>query len=73
MPVIVSEKGNRLRIQIQIGTGPLGDPITRTLTFSNVKPNAPHQSVYDVATAIAGVIDYPVMGYTLEEDKDLTE
>ncbi len=73
MPVLVSEKVNRLRIQIQIGTDPEGNPITRTLTFGNVKTSAAHQDIYDVAVLIGGACAYPVLSYTLEEDKDLTE
>ncbi|NSW77344.1 MAG: DUF1659 domain-containing protein [Candidatus Atribacteria bacterium] len=73
MPVIVSEKVNRLRIQIQIGTDPEGNPITRTLAFGNVKTSASHQDIYDVAVLIGGACEYPVLSYTLEEDKDLTE
>lgn len=73
MTVLVSEKGNRLRIQIQVGTDSEGNPITRTLTFGNIKVNAAHQDVYDVATLLGGACQYPVLSYTLEEDKDLTE
>lgn len=73
MPVIVSEKTNRLRLAVQVGTDAEGKPITRTLTFGNVKTGASHQEVYDVALALASACQYPVVAITLEEDKDLSE
>lgn len=70
MPVIVTEKTNRLRIRVQVATNP---DVYRTLTFGNVKTDAAPQDVYDVATLLASACAYPVVDYTLEEDKDLSE
>ncbi|MGC8779141.1 MAG: DUF1659 domain-containing protein [Candidatus Caldatribacteriaceae bacterium] len=73
MAVIVTEKVNRLLIRVKVGTDPNGRDIVRTLTFGNVKTDATPQDVYDVAVALASACQYPVVDYTLEEDKDLTE
>jgi len=73
MPVIVTEKTNRLRIRIKMGTDANGRDIVRTLSFGNVKTDATPQDVYDVATSLASACAYPVLDYTLEEDKDLSE
>lgn len=74
MPVIVTEKTNALRIRVKVGTNPnTGRDITRTLTFGNIKVNAPHQNIYDVAVLLAGACQYPLVDFTLTEDKDLSE
>lgn len=73
-PVIVTEKTNNLRMRVQIGTDPeTGRKIVRTLTFGNVKVNAPYQDIYDVAVLLAGACQYPLVDFTLSEDKDLSE
>lgn len=73
-PVIVTEKTNTLRMRVQVGTDPnTGRNIIRTLTFGNIKVNAPHQDVYDVAVLLASACQYPLVDFTLSEDKDLSE
>jgi len=74
MPVIVTEKTNALRMRVKIGTNPdTGRDITRTLTFRNIKVNAAYQDIYDVAVLLAGACQYPLVDFTLTEDKDLSE
>jgi hypothetical protein len=74
MPVVVTEKANALRMRVKVGTNPnTGRDITRTLTFGNIKVNAPHQDIYDVAVLLAGACQYPLVDFTLTEDKDLSE
>ena len=74
MPVVVTEKANALRMRVKVGTNPnTGRDITRTLTFGNIKVNAPHQNIYDVAVLLAGACQYPLVDFTLTEDKDLSE
>ncbi|MGQ9473149.1 MAG: DUF1659 domain-containing protein [Candidatus Caldatribacteriaceae bacterium] len=73
-PVIVTEKTNRLRMRVRSGLDPeTGRAVTRTLTFGNIKVNAPHQDIYDVAVLLAGACQYPLVDFTLSEDKDLSE
>jgi hypothetical protein len=74
MPVVVTEKANALRMRVKVGTNPnTGRDVTRTLTFGNIKVNAPHQNIYDVAVLLAGACQYPLVDFTLTEDKDLSE
>jgi len=74
MPVIVTEKANALRMRVKVGTNPnTGRDITRSLTFGNIKVNAAHQDIYDVAVLLAGACQYPLVDFTLTEDKDLSE
>jgi hypothetical protein len=74
MPVVVTEKANALRMRVKVGTNPnTGRDVTRTLTFGNIKVNAPHQDIYDVAVLLAGACQYPLVDFTLTEDKDLSE
>lgn len=73
MPVVVVEQPNRLRIRLQIGTNPsTGNPIIQSLSY-RVKETAAHQDVYDVATAIASLVEPQVVDYILTENKLLTE
>jgi hypothetical protein len=74
MPVVVTEKANALRMRVKVGTNPnTGRDVTRTLTFGNIKVNAAHQDIYDVAVLLAGACQYPLVDFTLTEDKDLSE
>jgi hypothetical protein len=74
MPVVVTEKANALRMRVKVGTNPnTGRDITRSLTFGNIKVNAAHQDIYDVAVLLAGACQYPLVDFTLTEDKDLSE
>jgi len=74
MAVVVTEKTNALRIRVKTGTNPnTGRDITRTLSFRNIKVNAAYQDVYDVAVLLAGACQYPLVDFTLTEDKDLSE
>lgn len=73
--VIVVEQPNRLRIRLQVGERERNGrtyPVIQSLSYT-VKENAAHQDVYDVATAIAGLVGYPVVDYILTENKLLTE
>ncbi len=69
--VLVVEQPNRIRIRLQVGEKN-GRPQIQSLSYQ-VKENAPHQDVYDVAQAIAGLVQYPVVDYILTENKLLTE
>jgi hypothetical protein len=74
MPVVVTEKANALRMRVKVGTNPnTGRDVTRSLTFGNIKVNAAHQDIYDVAVLLAGACQYPLVDFTLTEDKDLSE
>jgi len=73
--VIVVEQPNRLRIRLQVGERERGGrtyPVIQSLSYQ-VKENAPHQDIYDVATAIGSLVAYPVYDIILTENKLLTE
>jgi hypothetical protein len=53
-----------LRLVLHVGDSGSGSPILRTKTLSNVKPTAADQDIFDVATALAGLQDYPLNGIT---------
>ncbi len=54
--------GTVLRLKLQTGEGEGGSTVYRLRSFSNVKPEASDQDLYDVAEALAGLQEYPLGG-----------
>ncbi|HHT51321.1 MAG TPA: DUF1659 domain-containing protein [Eubacteriaceae bacterium] len=48
----------RLQLKLLTGFDEEGKEIFRTKTYSNVKPSAENQSIYDVANTLAGLQKY---------------
>ena len=61
MPVTSSAKDSVLVVTYQIGLSGAGAPILRQRSIPNVKSDAVDQDVYDVAQALYGLQDYPVI------------
>lgn len=47
--------GSVLRLQLQTGVDNNGDPVYRTKSLNNIKPEAADQDIFDVAGALAGL------------------
>ncbi|MFA7467242.1 MAG: DUF1659 domain-containing protein [Desulfotomaculaceae bacterium] len=47
--------GSTLRLQLQTGVDGNGDPIIRSKSLTNVKPEAQDQDIFDVAQALVGL------------------
>lgn len=73
MPVIASDKDTLLVVIIQTGLTAQGSPKLSQRSFSNVKASALDQDVYDVAVALYGLQDYPLIGVRRNNRVDLTE
>jgi hypothetical protein len=73
MPVQVTPVETMLRIRYQVGTDPNGNPIIDTDTYDDIKMTATDQQVFDVATAIAGLRNDPVVQVIRVDLKALAE
>ncbi len=63
----------RLSVLVQTGVDEHGDPISKSRSFSNVKPTAPAADVYAVAQGLLSLQVYPEMAVTFTEQSQLME
>lgn len=49
-----------LVLEFRVGVDADGDPVYRNRSLSNVKPAATDQDLFDVATALAALQEYPL-------------
>lgn len=69
---VTSVPGNSvLKLALHVGDSPGGSPILRTRSINNVKPTASDQDLFDVATALAGLQQYPLNGITRVDNSAL--
>ena len=61
MPVTSSAKDSVLVVTYQTGLSEAGAPILRQRSIPNVKSTALDQDVFDVAQALYGLQDYPLI------------
>ncbi len=58
MAVIANPLGSRLQLRLLVGQDDKGNPIYRTRSYSNVKPAASDQAVYNVGYALADLQEH---------------
>lgn len=51
-----------LRLALHVGKTATGSPVIRNRSFNGIKPAAADQDLFDDATALAGLQDYPLNG-----------
>ena len=73
MAVIASAVDTILVVETQTGLTPEGSPILSTYSLSSLRSDATDQDVYDVATALYGLIDDPLISVRRENRIDLAE
>lgn len=73
MAVIASAKDTVIVVGYQTGLTTGGAPIVRQRSFPNVKSDAQDQDVYDVAVALYGLQDYPLISVRRDNRVDLAE
>ncbi|MDP4128203.1 MAG: DUF1659 domain-containing protein [Bacillota bacterium] len=73
MAVISSVKDTILVVTYQTGLTPEGAPKLSQRSFANVKADAVDQDVYDLAVALYGLQDYPLINVRRDNRFDLTE
>ncbi|MDD3612907.1 MAG: DUF1659 domain-containing protein [Caldicoprobacterales bacterium] len=63
----------RLQLQLDYGVDEAGRAISRSKSYSNVKPDASNQDIFDTAMAIAGLQSYPVTAVRRIDQSELVE
>jgi len=61
MAIVKEGINSRLQLHLEMGTDSEGNPITRVRSFSNVKPDALDQDVFDVAQTLANLQSHPLV------------
>jgi len=72
LPITASNKDTVMVVTFQIGLTAQGSPKLSQRSFANVISSATDQDVYDVAVAIYGLQDYPLIGVRRDNRIDLT-
>ena len=73
MAIIATELEGSVKMVLNAGTDLEGNTISKSKTFSRVKPTATNEDAYAVANGIAGLQDYPVIAIRKFEEFDLVE
>lgn len=63
---------SRLILRVQIGTQQ-GNPILRSRSFNNIKPDATDDAVFTVAQKLASLQKYPLVKVVRTNDEELVE
>ena len=62
MAVTTMNNPSSLRVKLDAGLNDsTGNTIVKSKTYSNIKPEATSQAIYDVATALEGLQEFPVL------------
>ena len=61
MAIVAIENYARLQMTFQTGTDGEGNPITKSRTYSNVKPSATHDALYNVSQSLASLAQNPLV------------
>lgn len=73
MAVTTTIKDSVMIVTFQTGLTSQGSPKLNQRSFTNVKSTSSDQDVYDVAVALYGLQDYPLIGVRRDNRADLTE
>jgi len=65
--------GSVLRMQMQTGVDGNGDPVFRSKSLNNIKPEAADQDLFDVAQALAGLQEHTLAGVLRVDNARLEE
>jgi hypothetical protein len=58
MPVTATHLSTRLQLRLNLGFDGSGNPILRTRSYSNVKPTAVNQDLFDTGGELASLQDH---------------
>ncbi len=58
MPVTATHLNTRLQLRLRLGFDDNGNPILRTRSYSNIKPNAVNQDLFDTGEELASLQDH---------------
>lgn len=62
-----------LRLELRVGVNASGNPVYRNRSLNNVKPAASDQDLFDVASALAGLQEYPLNGISRVDAAQLVQ
>ncbi len=73
MAVVAVPLQSRLQLRLNVGTDDQGNPILRTRTVSNVKPQAGHEALYLTGQELAALQIYTLEVIRRVDEMDLEE
>ncbi len=73
MALVSTPIGSILVAQYQVGVSGTGGPITRQRSLSGIKASAVDQDIYDVATALFDLLDYPLLQVRRDDRIELVD
>ncbi|NLO97266.1 MAG: DUF1659 domain-containing protein [Peptococcaceae bacterium] len=73
MAIITTPLDSTFVARYQIDTSGSGAPITRQKTFSGVKATASSEDIYEVASALFNLLQYPLLEVRRDDRFALTE
>jgi len=71
MAVVSTHVDSVLVAQYQVGVSQTGLPVIRQKSFPGVKAEASDQDIYDVAAALIGLLNYPLVAVRRDDRFDL--
>ncbi len=71
MALQVNTVESRIVLRLESGVNASGNPTYSSRTYSNVKPEAGDQDVYDIAAILAGLQSLPVVSITRVNEVEL--
>ena len=72
MAVVQTPQDSRIGVVIANGVSSTGAEQVKTLRFSNVKPTATDQDMYDVAFSLSGLMSSVLVSITRTDEANLT-
>ena len=73
MAAVMNVVKRTLNISISRGTDADGNPVSKSYTYSNVKPDAEPAKIMAVGKALGGLFDNDITGLTVVERASLIE
>jgi hypothetical protein len=73
MAIIALKNLSTLRLKFNCGKDDEGNAIRKTRSYSNLKPDADEQDVYDVGVMLASLVDYSLMEVIKADTTTLSE
>ncbi len=72
MPVQALPGYSRLQLRLQVSSDP-NNPIYRTRTYANVKPDSSSEDLYQVASALGNLYEFEVSNIIRVDEVELVE
>ena len=73
MPVTATHLITRLQLRLKVGLDGSGNPIFRTRSYSNVKPSANNQALFDTGDELASLQDHDLEVIRRVDELELEE